>query len=187
MTPSSRRAPLRSSAGAAGSVDRLPGRIGPSRAARQEATPSQAEIAEPNAVLCASAPDDTVMVAARAFRDGPGIWTTYAMLVAEELEVDWCDVRRACTASPDFAHPVSAAATDRRLEHRLVGGSIAYRQAGAMARECSCDAAAARWKVAPADCRAEGGIRFHGGERAVIRLRCAADAAALAPPQCDRR
>ena len=110
--------------------------------------------------------DDTVTVLLAHSEMGQGIWTTLPMMVAEELECDWSKIRvEHAPAAPVYAHTGFGA--------QMTGGSSStyseldrYRQVGAMAREMLVAAAAAQWKVAPADCRAENGFVVSGSRRA---------------------
>ena len=82
-----------------------------------------------------------------AFRSemGQGIRTAIAMLIAEELDVDWNSVR------------IEQALTDRKYGDQLTGGSVSIsnhystlRSAGAAARQMLVEAAAGVWDVDPA-------------------------------------
>src|SRR5438445_9197089 len=94
---------------------------------------------------------------------GQGTYTSIPMLIAEELEVDLKDVRLE-HAPPD----------EKRYGNPLLGGLQAtgnsnavraswqpLRQAGATARTMLIAAAARRWNVDPATCRAESGEVLH--------------------------
>src|SRR5207253_7464072 len=75
---------------------------------------------------------------------GQGIWTSLAMLVAEELDCDWSKIRvEHAPAAPVYAHTA--------FGMQMTGGSTStssefdrYRQAGALARAMHVRAAAAR-------------------------------------------
>jgi len=96
---------------------------------------------------------------------GQGIWTSLAMLVAEELDCDWSKIRvEHAPAAPVYAHPA--------FGMQMTGGSTStwsefdrYRTAGAMARAMLVDAAAARWKTDPKKLRTESGYVVHGKQR----------------------
>ena len=94
---------------------------------------------------------------------GQGSFTGMAVLVAEELEADWKTIR------------VVQADADARYGRMSTGGSSSVRgsweplrKAGAAAREMLVAAAAARWGVDPATCRAGKGEVVHAasGRRA---------------------
>ena len=118
----------------------------------------------PNAFLRIGA-DDSVTVLLAHSEMGQGIWTGLAMLIAEELECDWSKVRSEhAPAAPVYAHPV--------LHVQVTGTSSStygefdrYRTVGAMARDMLVRAAAAKWKVSPASCRAANGIITHGKDQ----------------------
>ena len=143
--------------------------------------------AAPNALPPANAflkigTDDSVTVMIAHAEMGQGIWTGLAMLIAEELECDWSKVRSEhAPASQIYAHPV--------FGFQMTGGSSStwsefdrYRNVGAIAKDMLIRAAAARWKVAPASCRAANGIITSGKNKATYGE--LADAAMkLTPPK----
>src|SRR5215475_6873748 len=116
---------------------------------------------------------------------GQGTYTSIPMLIAEELEVDLSQVRLE-HAPPD----------EKRYGNPLLGGLQAtgnsnavraswqpLRQAGAVARTMLIAAAAQRWNVDPAYCRAQRGEVLHAptGRRAAYGA-LAADAAKMPVP-----
>ncbi len=125
--------------------------------------------------------DDTVTVLLAHSEMGQGVWTTLPMMIAEELECAWSKIRvETAPAAPVYAHTGFGA--------QMTGGSSStyseldrYRQVGAMAREMLVKAAAARWKVDPASCRAENGAVVSGSRRASFGS-LAVDAEKQAPP-----
>jgi isoquinoline 1-oxidoreductase beta subunit len=93
-----------------------------------------------------------------AFRSdmGQGIRTAIAMLVAEELDVDWSAVR------------IEQVPADPRYGDQLTGGSVSIssnysglRLAGAVARQMLVEAAADIWDADPAQCTTEAGFVIH--------------------------
>jgi isoquinoline 1-oxidoreductase beta subunit len=144
------------------------------------AEPPPKPLPEPNAFL-RIAPDESVTVLLAHSEMGQGIWTTMAMLVAEELECDWSRVRvEHAPAAPAYAHTA--------FGMQMTGGSSStwseferYRTVGAMARDMLVRAAAERWKVDPRGLRAEKGFVHHGKEK-LSYGQLAQAAEKLAPP-----
>jgi isoquinoline 1-oxidoreductase beta subunit len=126
--------------------------------------------------------DDSVTVLLAHSEMGQGSWTGLAMLVAEELECDWSKVRcEHAPAAPVYAHPAFGI--------QMTGGSSAtwsefdrYRTVGATAKDMLIRAAAARWKVAAATCRAANGVVTSGKNQASYGKLVDA-AMKLAPPK----
>jgi len=115
---------------------------------------------------------------------GQGMYTAMPMLLAEELEVGLDQVRLE-HAPPDdklYANPI--------FHFQATGGSTSVkglyepmRRAGATARTMLMAAAAKRWKVDPASCRAERGAVIHTpSHRRLSYGALAASAAALPIP-----
>lgn len=116
---------------------------------------------------------------------GQGIWTSTAMLIAEELEVGMDQVRL-LAAPPDnklYASPL--------LEEQATGGSAStrgdwkrLREAGAAARIMLTGAAAQRWGVDPAACKAANAIVSHPASGRSLRYgELASDAARQPVPR----
>ena len=149
--------------------------------AETQAPPAgQPKLPDPNAFLHIGS-DETVTIRLAHVEMGQGIWTTLAMLVAEELECDWSKVRvEHAPAAPVYAHLL--------FGMQGTGGSTTtwteldrYRQVGAIAREMLIQAAAQRWSVPASSCRAEQGFITAGSRR--LSFGALAEAAQrLAPP-----
>jgi len=114
----------------------------------------------PNAFL-RIAPDNSITVIVKHLEMGQGVYTGLPMLVAEELEADWRQIK------------VESAPADVKLYANLAwggttqgtGGSTSLfnsweqlRKAGAMARQMLIGAAAQRWKVDAKRLKAESGF-----------------------------
>jgi isoquinoline 1-oxidoreductase subunit beta len=135
---------------------------------------------QPNAFV-RIAPDDSVTVLLAHSEMGQGIWTTLAMLVAEELECDWSRIRvEHAPAAPPYKHTVYPV--------QMTGGSTTtwsefdrYRTVGAMAREMLVRAAATQWKTQPARLRCEKGHVVYG-KKTLSYGQLALAAEALEPP-----
>lgn len=120
----------------------------------------------PNAFL-RIARDGSVTVQVKHLEFGQGVMTSLPMMVAEELDCDWSKVRsELAPAAPAYAHTA--------FGMQMTGGSssvsnsfIQLRTAGAMARSMLISAAAAQWKVDPAQCStSNGSIIGPGGRKA---------------------
>jgi isoquinoline 1-oxidoreductase beta subunit len=153
------------------------------RGARRDMSPPPPPVPLPPAnAFVRIAPDDSVTIVLAHSEMGQGIWTGLAMLLAEELDCDWSKVR--CEHAPAdaarYGHPMrpvqmTGGSTSTRVEF------VRYRQVGAVAKDMLVRAAAARWKVSPASCRAERGVVTHGG-KSLRYGEVADDAMKLAPP-----
>jgi isoquinoline 1-oxidoreductase beta subunit len=98
-------------------------------------------------------PDETVTLTVSKSEMGQGVRTSLAMLIAEELEVDWAKVKvEQAPASSLYGRQMTVGSTSiRQLWTPL-------RTAGATAREMLIAAAAQTWNVSPESCLAENGI-----------------------------
>jgi isoquinoline 1-oxidoreductase beta subunit len=122
--------------------------------------------------------DDVVHFSVSKLEMGQGVFTSIPMVLAEELEVDWKQVR------------AEQAPADARFGRQQTGGSMsirtgfdALRKVGAAAREMLIEAGSARWQVARAECRAEQGAVVHTPTGRRLRYgELAESAAALSPP-----
>ncbi len=118
--------------------------------------PAAAPLPAPSAFLRIGA-DNRITVLLAHSEMGQGIWTTLPMLIAEELEADWQQIRvEHALAAPAYAHTAWGI--------QGTGGSTTtwsefdrYRQAGAMAKALLISAAAQKAGVKESDCRAENG------------------------------
>ena len=107
------------------------------------------------------AADGSVTVIVPNSEMGQGVATSEPMLIAEELEVDWRQIR------VEFA-PVGPAYVNPIFHMQGTGGStstkaffVPLRQAGAAAREMLRQAAAAKWHVPVVECKASDGRITH--------------------------
>ena len=112
---------------------------------------------------------------------GQGVLTSMPMLLAEELSVDWSEVRS-----------IHAPADREAYGRQSTGGSTSVRTnyerlrvAGATAREMLVAAAAAAWGVPAGECHAEKGRVVHGASGRSVSYGSVADAAAARKPPSD--
>jgi isoquinoline 1-oxidoreductase beta subunit len=110
----------------------------------------------PNAFL-RIAPDNTVTVIVNRLEFGQGVHTALPMLIAEELDVEWAQVRAELAPAVD-------AYKDPNWNIQITGASIAvahsfthYREIGARARAMLIAAAAEQWQVKPEQCSTANG------------------------------
>jgi isoquinoline 1-oxidoreductase beta subunit len=116
---------------------------------------------------------------------GQGVYTSSAMMIAEELELGMDQVT-VQAAPPDLSKYM-----DPILYDQATGGStstradwLRLRQAGATARIMLVTAAATRWGVPETDCRVEQGVVHHDQSGKSLRyIDIAADAAMLPVPK----
>jgi isoquinoline 1-oxidoreductase beta subunit len=152
--------------------------------ARGEAEAAGADAFVPNAFVRIGG-DGQIVLTMPYVEMGQGTYTAIPMLIAEELEVDLKQVGLE-HAPPDekhYANPLlGVQATGNSNAVRAAWQPL--RQAGAVARTMLVAAAAKRWNVEPATCRAQSGEVLHPptGKRATYGD-LAADAARLPVPE----
>jgi isoquinoline 1-oxidoreductase subunit beta len=130
-------------------------------------------------------PDGQIVLTMPYVEMGQGTYTSIPMLIAEELEVDLKQVRLE-HAPPDeklYLNPLLGIQATGN-SNAIRGAWQPLRQAGATARTMLVAAAANRWGVDPATCRAERGEVIHVSmDRRLSYGELAADAARLPIPE----
>ncbi|KGF79479.1 carbon monoxide dehydrogenase [Massilia sp. JS1662] len=113
----------------------------------------------PNAFLRV-APDNTVTVLVNRLEFGQGVHTALPMMIADELDADWSQVRSELAPAADVYK-------DPAFGIQMTGGSgtiahsfTQYREVGARARAMLVAAAAQQWRVDPAQCRTAKGVVY---------------------------
>jgi len=128
------------------------------------------------------APDGSIIIYSKAPEIGQGIKTAFAMIIAEELDADWSDVRVEQA-------PINPAVYGRQS----AGGSRSIptswdplRRAGAVARAMLVAAAAKQWGVSAAECSTERSRVLHRASGRSARYADLAEAAAQLPVPDDK-
>ena len=115
-------------------------------------------------------PDGQIVLTMPYVEMGQGTYTSIPMLIAEELEVDLKQVRLE-HAPPNeklYGNPLLGGIQATGNSNAVRASWQPLRQAGAIARTMLVSAAAKRWNVDPASCRAQSGEVLHppSGRRA---------------------
>ena len=112
---------------------------------------------QPNAFLHIAA-DNSITVQVNRLEFGQGVQTALPMLIAEELDADWAQMRGALAPAGDQYK-------DPAFGIQITGGSgtinhsfMQYREIGAKARAMLVAAAAEQWKVAPEQVKVAKGV-----------------------------
>jgi isoquinoline 1-oxidoreductase beta subunit len=132
----------------------------PAVAHAQEAPQQEKKPPNPLNAWVRITPDNRVTLILGKSEMGQGIMTALPMILAEELYLDWKNVK------------IEQAPTDPKIYDHGTGGSgsvsgswLPMRRAGAAAREMLVSAAAARWNVNPNTCVAKDGGVLHGARK----------------------
>ena len=132
------------------------------------------------------APDNTLTIRIARAEMGQGALTGLAMLVAEELECDWATVKTEFISPAENLRRNQIWGDTATGASRSIASSQDYlRRAGATAREMLIAAAAARWRVPAAQCRARNSTIMHTPSGRTLTFGAVAAAAAKVEPPAD--
>jgi len=155
------------------------GRAYAAEAPHQQGQPAK-PVYPPNAFI-RIAPDDSITIVINKSEMGQGVYTSLAMLIAEELEADWSRI------SVESA-PVASVYNHTAFGMQMTGGSTSIkssweqmRRVGASARMLLVRAAAESWAVPVGECRAENGMVFHDASGQQASYGTLSDVAATLP------
>jgi len=170
----SRREFLRT--GAAGGAALIVGFRLSARAFAEQAAEQEKKTPNPFDAWVRITPDNRVTLILGKSEMGQGIMTALPMILAEELCVDWKNVR------------VEQAPTNPKIYELGTGGSgsvagswLPLRRAGAAAREMLIAAAAQKWEVGADTCKAVDGQVVHGNPKRYLSYGELVEAAAKLP------
>jgi isoquinoline 1-oxidoreductase subunit beta len=130
--------------------------------ANRDAQAADADDFAPNAFIRVEG-DGQIVLTMPYVEMGQGTYTSIPMLIAEELEVDLKQVRLE-HAPPNeklYGNPLIGGVQATGNSNAIRGAWQPMRQAGAIARTMLVAAAATRWNVDPASCRAQSGEVHH--------------------------
>jgi isoquinoline 1-oxidoreductase beta subunit len=130
--------------------------------------------------------DNRIVIGARGCEIGQGVMTALPMLIAEELDVDWNQVR---VIQLPYGYVDTDKGPSNRYGEQGAGGSTSIpegwkdlRQAGATARWLLVQAAAREWNLPAEQLRTEAGQVIAPDGRRLTYGALARSAAAIAPP-----
>ena len=153
--------------------------------ANGEAEAADADGFAPNAFIRIDS-DGQIVLTMPYVEMGQGNYTAIPMLIAEELEVDLKQVRLE-HAPPNeklYGNPLLAGVQATGDSNAIRAAWQPLREAGAVARTMLVSAAAKRWNVDPASCRAQSGEVLHPPTGRSIKYgELAADAARMPVPE----
>ena len=110
------------------------------------------------------APDGTITVVSPAAEMGQGSFTTLPLIIAEELDADWSQVRPIFPTDWDgkkFGNPAYDYAFQTSASASVHGYFTPLRLAGAQARRVMLDAVAVKWNVPVAELSTEPSVVVH--------------------------
>jgi isoquinoline 1-oxidoreductase beta subunit len=130
--------------------------------------------------------DNRIVIGARGCEIGQGVMTSLPMLIAEELDVDWSQVR---VVQLPYGYIDTDKGPSNKYGDQGAGGSTSVsdawkdlREAGATARWLLVQAAAKEWNLPPEQLRTEAGEVIAADGRKLTYGALARSAASIAPP-----
>ena len=133
-------------------------------------------------------PDNQITVMVSKVEMGQGTHTALAMIVAEELEADWNQIRtEQSPVNKDYFDPPRATGMVTAGSGSIRGMYEHLRKAGAAGREMLVQAAATRWNVAAGECEAlQSRVHHQSSGRSLSYGELVEDASQLPVPEEPR-
>jgi isoquinoline 1-oxidoreductase beta subunit len=126
--------------------------------------------------------DGSITITVARSEMGQGVLTSMPMIVAEELEANWKDIR----IEQAVSHPTKYGSMQTGGSLSVRGSWQTLRNAGAAARELLIAAAAQTWGVDPARCKAENSTVVHASGKKLTYGELASRAATMNVPNALR-
>lgn len=109
-------------------------------------------------------PDNTIIIRVAKAEMGQGVMTSLPMIIAEELEADWQQVKVEYADASRQRREKGVYGSMRTVaSDSIAAGREMLQRAGAEARERLIKAAAEKWRVAATECYADYGRIYHQG------------------------
>ena len=158
--------------------------LAPRVSAQTEMTVGDGVPFAPNAFV-RIAPDDTVTVLVKHIEIGQGANTALPLLVAEELDAAWSQMRAEQAPSDPVYANTAFGVQGTGGSTGLSNSYMPMRQAGAAARAMLVSAAAERWGVSPSEITVSQGTVAHEASGNAASFGALAEAAAARPVPVD--
>ncbi len=131
------------------------------------------------------AADNSITVLLGQAEMGQGVYTGLPMMIAEELEAEWRQIRvELAPSGPAYVNPRIRDSQITVGSRSTVDWNLRLRTVGAQAREMLRTAAASRWHVPVSECIAENGVIRHSASRRSLAYGALVEAASrLRPPR----
>jgi isoquinoline 1-oxidoreductase beta subunit len=141
-----------------------------------------AAVKYPPAAFVEIRPDGKIVIQVNRLEFGQGVSTALPLLLADEMDADWAQVVAELAPAADIYR-------DPMRGIQMVGGSGSirtsfeqYRELGARTRAMLVAAAAARWTVAPGQCRTQASVVHGPGRQSAKYAELAGEAARMPVP-----
>lgn len=129
--------------------------------------------------------DESISIIANHSELGQGIYTSLCQLVAEELDVDWGNIRvEHAPVDPAYNHTLMGPIQATGNSMSALSEWTRMRQVGAATRQMLIEAGAQTWGVDVSECSTENGV-VKAGERSLTYGELAETATTITPPDLE--